>query len=199
MGRVLIAFENSLLYHYYIVESVYVSLIRIFIYSFKFVIRDYSMKPVLKFATVIAGVAILATFTLFALDYYEYRQSPEYQALEQYKEWEESYRNDPYGGSTPEETLQLFIDALKEEDIELASKYFLIDKQEEWLINLNQIQAKGLLDEMAKDLERPKEKQALVEGEDSRYSYFIYNDQNTLSLVIDIARGPNGKWKILDL
>ncbi|OGM90616.1 hypothetical protein A2755_03630 [Candidatus Wolfebacteria bacterium RIFCSPHIGHO2_01_FULL_48_22] len=48
-----------------------------------------------------------------------------------YQEWEEQYRQaiaqDTYGGSTPEETLQLFIEALENGDVELASKYFLID------------------------------------------------------------------------
>ncbi|TSC60604.1 MAG: hypothetical protein LiPW15_482 [Parcubacteria group bacterium LiPW_15] len=32
---------------------------------------------------------------------------------------------DTYGGSTPAETLQLYIDALKKNDFELASKYFI--------------------------------------------------------------------------
>jgi len=33
---------------------------------------------------------------------------------------------DTYGGKTPEETLNLFIEALKKEDLELASKYFVL-------------------------------------------------------------------------
>ena len=37
---------------------------------------------------------------------------------------EQPYKEDVYGGKTPEETLQMFIEALKKEDIELASKYF---------------------------------------------------------------------------
>ncbi|QSH39082.1 hypothetical protein JXR01_02110 [Candidatus Kaiserbacteria bacterium] len=41
------------------------------------------------------------------------------------------YKNDTYGGTTPEETLQLFITAMEEEDYELASKYFLPEQQEE--------------------------------------------------------------------
>jgi hypothetical protein len=39
------------------------------------------------------------------------------------------YKKDTYGGATPEETLQLFIDAMKTEDYELASKYYLPEQQ----------------------------------------------------------------------
>ncbi|MBI4134773.1 MAG: hypothetical protein HY471_01540 [Candidatus Sungbacteria bacterium] len=154
------------------------------------------MKSTLKIAGVIAGFIVLAALVLFALDYYEYRKSPEYQALKQYKEWEESYRNDPYGGSTPEETLQLFIDALKKGDIELASKYFIIDEQEKWIVNLKQIQEKNLLDEMIRDLKREKSKHEIGDGQ---VSFDIANDQSQGALTILLGRGPNNRWKILDL
>ncbi|MBI4130673.1 hypothetical protein HY468_05120, partial [Candidatus Roizmanbacteria bacterium] len=47
--------------------------------------------------------------------------------LEYFDNLEDEYRNDTYGGATPEETLALFIAALEAGDIELASKYFLPD------------------------------------------------------------------------
>lgn len=40
------------------------------------------------------------------------------------------YKNDKYGGDTPEEALNLFIDAMKEGDYELASKYYLPEQQD---------------------------------------------------------------------
>ena len=43
--------------------------------------------------------------------------------LEAYKKAREA---DTYGGKTPEETLQMFVEALKNEDIDLASKYFML-------------------------------------------------------------------------
>ncbi len=50
---------------------------------------------------------------------------------EKYLEWEENYkeamRQDTYGGKTPQETLDLFVEALRAEDIELASKYFQLE------------------------------------------------------------------------
>ena len=39
-------------------------------------------------------------------------------------DFETAMKNDTYGGKTPQETLEMFIDALKKGDIELASKYF---------------------------------------------------------------------------
>lgn len=56
------------------------------------------------------------------------------QNYEKYLAWEKAYgdamREDTYGGKTPEETLRMFIDALKKGDIELASKYFMLDTSE---------------------------------------------------------------------
>ncbi len=60
------------------------------------------------------------------------------------KEFERRQKADTYGGATPEETLTLFVDALKKKDYKLASKYYRFDKQEEvkremfeWLKNDN--------------------------------------------------------------
>lgn len=43
---------------------------------------------------------------------------------------EEGYKNDPYGGSTPEETLQLYIEALEKGDIEMAVNLFAAEDRE---------------------------------------------------------------------
>src|SRR3989344_2512080 len=74
---------------------------------------------------------------------------------EAYMEWEKRYldalKQDTYGGKTPEETLQMFIEALKKEDIELASKYFIIDTQnlrEEWRKTLEKAGKEGKLVEI---------------------------------------------------
>ena len=43
---------------------------------------------------------------------------------------------DTYGGKTPQETLQMYIEAVEKGDYELASKYFIGDKQAEELEKL---------------------------------------------------------------
>lgn len=44
---------------------------------------------------------------------------------------------DTYGGKTPQETLQMYIDAVEKGDYELASKYFIGDRQKEEQESLN--------------------------------------------------------------
>lgn len=52
------------------------------------------------------------------------------------------YAADTDGGKTPEETLDLFIMALKAGDIEKASKYYVLEKQEEELRHLKEMLSK---------------------------------------------------------
>jgi hypothetical protein len=42
----------------------------------------------------------------------------------------EAYKNDPYGGTTPEETLQLYIEALEKGDIDMAVNLFAVEDRE---------------------------------------------------------------------
>ncbi len=62
-----------------------------------------------------------------------YQDAVEYEKLKQKSIEEETklLKQDTYGGKTPEETLELFVQALKQKDSELASKYYLPWKQEE--------------------------------------------------------------------
>ncbi len=45
--------------------------------------------------------------------------------------YEAAMKADTYGGKTPKETLDMFVDALKKGDIELASKYFVLNDNSE--------------------------------------------------------------------
>jgi hypothetical protein len=80
---------------------------------------------------------------------------------------EKPYREDKYGGKTPEETFDLFISALKKEDtcpavrkslcgIDLASKYFTIPKQESWLDTLREYKDRRLLANLVDELDATK-------------------------------------------
>ena len=51
--------------------------------------------------------------------------------LDYFEQYKQAQNKDIYGGKTPEETLSLFVDALKKGDVKLASKYFVLDKQKE--------------------------------------------------------------------
>jgi len=45
------------------------------------------------------------------------------------KERELLYKNDLYGGKTPEETFVMYVEALKKGDLDLASRYFVLSGQ----------------------------------------------------------------------
>src|SRR3989344_510439 len=75
-----------------------------------------------------------------------------------YDKVEEPYYTDTYGGATPEETYDLFIEALKAGDVELASKYFEIDGREEWEKTLETYEKSGNLDNLIGELEDAKHK-----------------------------------------
>ena len=142
------------------------------------------------FAIVVAGVA-----ALYGVDYLRYRNSPEYKVGENLKKVEKMYAEDPYGGETPEETLRLFVDALKKEDTELAAKYFVLDKQEQWREDLARLQERNLLGEMVKDLERVERGKDI----DSKNARFIVSNKNKeVITIINISENTNGKWKLLD-
>ena len=146
-----------------------------------------------KFIGGFLGIIFLSLATLYITQTYF---SPERQAERRLAELERQYAEDTYGGTTPEETLELFIDALKAGDIELASKYFVIDEQVRWLDNLKKIKENESLDDMLLDLNREKYKYLISDGQ---VGFDIANDQKEVALTILIGRGPNGIWKIISM
>lgn len=151
---------------------------------------------VVKYFFGIVGLALLGVAGSYAISVYQYAKSPEYRAEQDLKARERRYAEDTYGGSTPEETLELFIAALKKEDIDLAVRYFIIDKQEEWRGNLQRAKSQKLFSDMIHDLERKRYK---YETSEQLVSFDIANDNNEVALSISVARIPNGIWKIVDM
>ncbi len=114
------------------------------------------------------------------------------------RELERPYREDKYGGKTPEETFDLFLEALRKGDIELASKYFELENQEEWVEKLSQYKENNSLSDFLKELERERKEWKFIknDGEIAEYGYTVvvekptktkFNDQ-----IIDI---PPGEYK----
>lgn len=153
-------------------------------------------RNILKFFGLTAIVILLGIGALSGIQYVRYWNSPEYRAEQDLKNLEKQYAEDPYGGETPEETLRLFIDALKAGDTDLAAKYFVLDKQEQWKEDLAKIQEKGLLGEMVKDLERAKK----TKTQESEVFYTATNEENIVSVQLIIGKNPySQRWKIYEL
>ena len=95
---------------------------------------------------------------------------------------------DTYGGKTPQETLTMFISAVEVGDYELASKYFVVEKQEEWKSNFAIIKN---MDEYIKDTKEIKNN--INSG---RYSYEKdwFSIEKPIHTVFILY--PNGIWKI---
>ena len=151
-----------------------------------------SKKP-LKFF--IRGLLIIAIGfgAVYAVQFWRQRTNPEYQVLQYFRDLERQYREDPYGGNTPEETLQLFIDALKKGDIELAAKYFLIEGQEKTKHDLEGAKTEERLTIIIQELERA------ILKKDSDTAYFTVVRNSDLPSELVMHKNPlNNKWKITE-
>src|SRR3989338_7916625 len=135
----------------------------------------------------VGAVILVGAGVLFFIQYLNEKESPEKKAEEAMRQIEKAYREDPYGGITPEETLQLFIDALKKGDTDLAAKYFVLDKQEEMRVDLDLVKQKELLEALIKDFERAKRGNDINENSTR---FIVANEHNEVITVINIARIP---------
>jgi len=118
---------------------------------------------------------------------------------------EQKYAQDTYGGKTPEETYQMFLDALKNKDIDLAIKYFAQEKQEEYKKLLTQIEKNGQWEELINDLLLPQNQKGKYLDKETYVIEVINNKKEevttivlkipTIKLGTDI-RTPSNIWKI---
>lgn len=152
-------------------------------------------RAALKSVGILLLIAVLGITVLLGIQYFRYRTSPEYRTLVDVKNLEKKYAEDPYGGETPEETLRLFIDALKKGDTDLAAKYFILDKQQGWREDLAKIKDKNLLDEMVKDLERAE----LTKEEETAFLTLTDENNVVLSELVMHKNPQNNRWKITEL
>ncbi len=63
------------------------------------------------------------------------------------------FQEDTYGGKTPEETYNMFVEALKNEDVDLAVKYFVLDpdRRARYREQFDNLKKEGKLKEYADD------------------------------------------------
>ena|SRR3989344_4756358 len=120
---------------------------------------------------------------------------------------EEPYKNDTYGGKTPEETWAMFLDALKKGDIDLASKYYRVGDQEKERQFLQEAKdgdnLKVYLEELSAPLQEDTSLPDFILADKSRAHYFyMVKNQKTNKMhknSIEFYFNPYTKaWKILD-
>lgn len=105
--------------------------------------------------------------------------------------------NDYIGGDTPEQTVDLFIAALKKGDYGLASKYFVISEQEKWKKMFDEA-TKQQNEDWAKELEDEKKLwRTEKDGEDKFViKYNIGTGEREKTNFIYLKKNMNNKWKI---
>lgn len=143
---------------------------------------------------VIAGLGIVA----IALGAYYIYSARSFDAQDPIARYRKAMRKDTQGGKTPEETLRLFVSALRAGDVQLASAYFLLDanlSREKWIKQLQEIKNNNLLARMADDIERDaKPSPPSYEGD---AGYELLNKDGTIGVVIDMEFNSfSGVWKL---
>ncbi|KKS98780.1 MAG: hypothetical protein UV75_C0015G0007 [Candidatus Giovannonibacteria bacterium GW2011_GWA1_43_15] len=153
-----------------------------------------------KFFAGLLAIVVLGFLVIYGADFYnnprilrDWLEARKTQ--KQYEDLKKLYEADTYGGKTPEETLALFIDALKKGDTDLAAKYVFIDDQENVRADLLQAKTTGNLNKV---IERflSLRKSKLNEDE----AWFVITDENrVIKYEILLGKNQKGLWKILEL
>lgn len=156
------------------------------------------MKSIIKFSV---GGLILVGIGWGALSIIQHmreRQTPEYQTRQTEKTTApvaaSQAHEDTIGGSTPDETLAMFVAALKKGDIDLASRFFVTDSQDEWRSDLQVMKEKGLVQNMISDLGNIK----LDKNDNTVASYSINTEDGQIIQVV-VIKSASGKWKIKEM
>lgn len=152
-------------------------------------------KFVLKFLEII--VAVFVVFISGSLLWQKYDLWQGQKAVQRLAEGlkkieQEDYEAamaDTYGGKTPQETLQMYIDAVEKSDYELASKYFVLDKQEEWKSELLEIEQVDKINIFLNPLKEAQKSKGGYSADKKRFSI-------SEPIGVDFFLYPNGIWKI---
>ena len=158
--------------------------------------RGLFNKHFWKFLVGFLAIMAVGFFALVWSNIYHNGQNYDESKGEKYlRDLKRAYDEDTYGGKTPEETLQLFIDALKKGDIELATKYMIIEEQEKMLSDLKEAKNAGRLNQVVQNISLAK----LSSKDDNNATFSVVNNNNVLQYQASFVKAPNDIWKILDL
>lgn len=158
---------------------------------------DFINKHFFKFFVGLVLLMCVGLAVAYGTHFYT-RQKAAAQLSEQeqaLKEYEARYVADTYGGKTPEETLTLFVDALKKNDIDLAVKYVFIDDAVKIKTDLERAKSDGRLSEIIKNFGLLK----ISSNDNDRAFFSLNNSSSKVQYQVIVKRIPNNTWKIMDL
>jgi len=105
------------------------------------------------------------------------------------------YASDTYGSTTPEGTLELFVTALKAGDADLASKYFIPEKQKQAVLDIEEINKNNRMDAVILDISGYDRKACDDKNIECTFSRY-YKDRDVYSLIDFILNQETKVWKI---
>jgi len=113
---------------------------------------------------------------------------------------EAQYRADTYGGSTPEETLGLFIKALEAKDYELAAKYFVVENQEKELDENIKGNTGGANQYFIDAYRKGRIVPPSNVGSSGIYEIEVFPQDESIAFGVRLILNEfNGRWKIIEL
>lgn len=165
--------------------------------------------PVVKAMGIILGILIVAFVGITALGYYwpsiqEYRYELEVERFMREISAEKDRiqgleKADTFGGKTPEETFDMFLEALRNGDAELASKYYEVTVQETALVGLQkELAEKGNLEMSIKYFTDVREGEKKCNEIDNEFGGCVFEKEETDGIkFISLGLNPvNSLWKI---
>lgn len=167
-----------------------------------------SKKSFLKFSLSLFMIITFVGGSIFIYEKYFSEEAKQKQNYEKYLKfianYEKAMTEDTYGGKTPEETLKLFIDALKKEDLDLASKYFILKENglpdPKWKEGLINAKKEGRLSYIIDVISRAKKDDKASSLENNVWFVVYKNNSKELEADIQLEFNPYAKiWKIESL
>ena len=136
-------------------------------------------------------------------------ETKENQRLEEqykkYQEFETGYKKamaeDIYGGKTPQETLDLFVAALEQGNLELASKYFMLNsvgqRDGKWLIRIESWRSGGYLATAINDIKTRAIPDLNNRINEEDFKFVLRGDNGRVGAIINMQLNTYSNiWKI---
>ena len=149
-------------------------------------------KTFFKFVLGALGLALSASAIIYGIHAYELSNQLYSLITDVTQRRAVESESDEYGGTLPEETLNLFMDALKKDDLELASKYFLVESRTEWYDHLKSLREAGLLSGVIDDLSRAKKYQSVSKDQ---VFFTAANVNGEVVAIVDLVKLLK-RWKL---
>ena len=155
-------------------------------------------KFIASFFGVIIAIFILYISGVLGWQKYRYWQDEKIaqKAEEGIRKWQqEDYERamaDTYGGKTPQETLQMYIDAVGKGDYELASKYFIGSRQEEEKEQLFKTDENNNIKFLLDLLKKINKSGGYFSSNQNRYTI-------EKPFFVELKLYPNNIWKIIEI